>query len=151
MPHDRWVDKEDVVHTYSGISLSLVAVVQSLGHVWLFATPWTSARQAFLSFTISLSLLKFMSIESVMLSNHFILCHPLFFLPSVFPIRVFSRELAPGGQSIGASAFASVLPMDIQGWFPLGLTTINMAVQASIWDPAFHSFQHLEVELLNPW
>ena len=92
---DRWVDKEDVVHAYSRTPLSLVAVVQSLGHVWLFATPWTSARQAFLSFTISLSLLKFMSIELVMLSSHLILCFPLFLLPSIFPsIRVFSNESA---------------------------------------------------------
>ena len=58
-------------------------------------TPWTTARQATLSFTISWSLLKFMSTESVMPSNHLILCHPLLFLPSVFPsIRVFSNELA---------------------------------------------------------
>ena len=59
------------------------------------ATPWTVTRQAPLSFTISWSLLKFMSIESVMLYNHLILCLPLLFLPSVFPsIRVFSNELA---------------------------------------------------------
>ena len=59
-------------------------------------TPWTAARQALLSFTISKSLLKFMSIEWVMLSNHLILCRPLFLLLSVFPsIRVFSNELAP--------------------------------------------------------
>ena len=67
---------------------------QSLSHVQLFATPWTSAQQASLSFTIFQSLLKFMSIELVMLSNHLILCHPLLLLPSVFPsIRVFSNEL----------------------------------------------------------
>ena len=58
-------------------------------------TPWTAAWQSPLSFTISRSLLKFMSFVSVMLSNHFILCHPLFLLPSTFPgIRVFSNELA---------------------------------------------------------
>ena len=69
----------------------LVVVVQSLNHVWLFGNPC----QASLSFTISRSLLKLMSIESVMLSNHLILCHPLLLLPSVFPnIRVFSSELA---------------------------------------------------------
>ena len=63
--------------------------------VWLFATPWTAAHQASLSFTISQSLLKLMSIESVMPSNHLILCHPLFLLPSIFPsIRVFSNESA---------------------------------------------------------
>ena len=75
-------------------SSTIVIVVQSLGHVRLFVTPWTSACQASLSFTISLSLLKLMSIESVMLSNQFIFCHPL--LPtSIFPsIRVFFNELA---------------------------------------------------------
>ena len=65
-------------------------VVQSVSCVRLFATPWTAAHQASLSFTISQSLLKLMSIETVMPSNHLILCHPLLLLPSVFPsIRVF--------------------------------------------------------------
>ena len=69
--------------------------VQSLSHVQFLVTPWTAALQASLSFTISQRLLKFMSIESVMPSNHLILCHPLLFLPSIFPsIRVFSNELA---------------------------------------------------------
>ena len=72
-----------------------MVVVQSLSHVRLFATPWTVACQAFLSFTISWSLLKLMSIESLMTSNHLILCRPLLLLPSVFPsIRVFSNKLA---------------------------------------------------------
>ena len=63
--------------------------------VRLFANPWTAAQQVSLSFTISLSLLKLMSIESVMSSNHLIICHPLLLLPSIFPgIRVFSSELA---------------------------------------------------------
>ena len=67
--------------------------VQSLSHVWLFATPWTAAHQASLSITNSWSLLKLMSIESVMPSNHLLLCHPLLLLPSIFPhIRVFSNE-----------------------------------------------------------
>ena len=77
-------------------------------------TPWTAARQAPLSFTNSRSLLKLMSIESVMSTNHLSLCSPLLLLSSIFPsIRVFSNELASCGQSIGASA--SVLPMNIQG------------------------------------
>ena len=68
--------------------------VQSLSHVQLFVTPWTVAHQAPLSSTISQSLLKFMSIEAVMLSNHLILCCPLLLVPSIFPsIRVFSNEL----------------------------------------------------------
>ena len=67
--------------------------VQSLSRVWLFATPWTPARQASLSITNSRSLLKLMSIESVMPSNHLILCRPLLLPPSTFPsIRVFSNE-----------------------------------------------------------
>ena len=67
--------------------------VQSFSHVQLFATPWTAAHQTSLSITNSQSLLKFMSIESVMPSNHLILCHPLLLPPSIFPsIRVFSKE-----------------------------------------------------------
>ena len=73
----------------------IVLVVQLLSCVRLFATPWIAACQASLSFTVSQSLLKFMSIESVILSKHRILCHPLFLLPSIFPsIRVFSNESA---------------------------------------------------------
>ena len=69
--------------------------VQWLSRVWLFATPWTAACQASLSITNSRSLPKFTSIESVMPSNHLILCHPLLLLPSIFPkIRVFSSESA---------------------------------------------------------
>ena len=100
-------------------------VVQSLSHVWLFGTPWTAACQASLAFTISWNLLKFTSIESMMPSNYLILCHPLFLLPSIFPsIRVFvmSWLFISGGQSIGVSASASVLPVNIQDWFPVGLT-----------------------------
>ena len=68
-------------------------LVQSLSHVWLFVTPWTTAHQASLSITNSWSLHKPMSIESVMPSNHLILCHLLILLPSIFPsIRVFSNE-----------------------------------------------------------
>ena len=67
--------------------------VQLLSHVWLFVTPWTTACQASLFITNSWSLLKPTSIESMMPSNHLILCHPLFLLPSIFPsIRVFSNE-----------------------------------------------------------
>ena len=102
--------------------------MQLLGCVWLFATPWTAACQASLSFTSSQSLLKLMSIESVKLSNHLIFYHPLLLLPSLFPSICFvcfspmSHHFASGGQSIGASVSASVLPMNIQDWFPLGWT-----------------------------
>ena len=98
--------------------------VQSLGRVWLFATPWTAAHQASLSFTIPQSLLKLMSFELMMPSNHLILCCSLLLLLSIFPsIRVFSNESATSsGQNIGASASASVLSVNTQGWFPLRLT-----------------------------
>ena len=79
---------------FSASFLSFV-VVQWLSHVCLFATPWTAACQASLSLTISQSLFKLMSIESVMPSNHLILCHPLLLHCSIFPrIRVFSSQLA---------------------------------------------------------
>ena len=99
-------------------------VVQSLSHVWLFVTPRTEAHQASLSFTISLGLLKLMSIESVVLSHHLILCHPLllllksFLASGSFPM---TWLFALASQSIGASASASFLPTNIQGWFPLRL------------------------------
>ena len=99
--------------------------VQLLSRVWLFAIPWTAAHQASLSSTNSRSLLILMSIELVMPSTHLFLCRPLLLLPSIFlSIRVFSNEklCASGGQSIGVSASASVLPMNIQDWFLLGLT-----------------------------
>ena len=98
--------------------------VQSLSGVWLFATPWTAARQAFLSITNSLSLLKFMSIELVMPSNRLILCHPLLLPPSIFPsIRVFSNESVLCNRWPKYWSFSfSILLMNIQDWFPWGLT-----------------------------
>ena len=121
-------------------------VILLLSHVRLSVTPWTEAHKASLSFTIYRSLLKLMSIKSVMPSNHLILCHPFLLLPSIFPsIGVFSNEsilcirwpkfwsitfiinpsrhqrlpmsqfFVSGGQSIGVSTSASVLPMNIQG------------------------------------
>ena len=89
--------------------------MQPLSRVRFFETPWTAARQASLSITNSRSLPKLVSTESVMPSNHLILCRPLLLPPSIFPsIRVFSKNqfFTSGGQSIGVSA--SVLPMDIQ-------------------------------------
>ena len=99
--------------------------VQSLSCVWLFAIPWTAACQASLSITNSPSPPEPMSIESVMPSNHLILCHPLLFLPSIFPsIRVFSNESALHIRwpKYWSSASTSVLPMNIQDWFLLGWT-----------------------------
>ena len=89
--------------------------------------PWIAACQASLSVTISWCLLKLMSIESVMPYNHLILCHSLLLLSSIFPrIWVFSNEanLHIKCPNIGASASASVLPMNIQCWFPLRLTSL---------------------------
>ena len=89
------------------------------------ATPWTAACQASLSITNSQSPPKPMSIESVLPSNHLILCRPLHLLPSIFPsIRVFtvSQLFTSGGHSIGVSASTSVLPMNTQDWSPLGWT-----------------------------
>ena len=82
-------------HPLVGVSFSFqFQSVQSLSHIQVFATPWTAARQASLSITKSWSLLKLMSIESVITSNHLILCHLLLLPPSIFPsIRVFSNEL----------------------------------------------------------
>ena len=100
-----------------GTQALMVTSVQSLSHVPLFVTPWTAARQASLSSTNSWSLPKLMSIESVMPSNHLILYCPLLLLPSIFPASgSFPRSqfFASGGQSIGVSASASVLPMNIQ-------------------------------------
>ena len=99
--------------------------VQLLSCVRLFATPWTAARQASLSITNSQSLLKLVSIELVMPSNHLILRRPLLLPPSIFlSIRVFSNEsvLRIRWPNIGVSASASVLPKNIQDWFPLGWT-----------------------------
>ena len=76
-------------------AITNISSVQSLSRIWLFATPWTTARQASLSITNAQSLLKLISIESVMPSNHFILCCPLLLPPSIFPsVRVFSSESA---------------------------------------------------------
>ena len=94
-------------------------VVRSLSFIW------TTACQASLSFTISEGLLKLMSIESMMLSNYLILCHPFSSCPKSFPASEsfpMSWLFASGGQSTGAAASASVIPTNIQSWCPLGLT-----------------------------
>ena len=101
-----------------------LVVVCLFSYVQLFWTPWTAACQASLSFTISWSLLKLMSIESLMPSNHLILCHPPLLPPSIFRTSgsfPMSQFFPSSGQSTGVSASASVLPMNIQGQFSLGL------------------------------
>ena len=106
------------------IASGSISSVQLLSHVRLSVTPWTAEWQASLSITNSQSSLKLMSIESVMPSNHLILCcpfscHQSFPASGSFPM---SQFFTLGGQSIGVSASASVLPKNIQDWFPLGWT-----------------------------
>ena len=96
---------------------------QPLSRVRLFATPWTAERQASLSITNSLCLLKLSCIESVMPSNHLILCHPLLLPPSIFPsTRVFSNESTLCIRWPKYWSFSISLPTNIQDWFPLGWT-----------------------------
>ena len=114
-----WKNVQTTTQLHS--SHMLASSVQSLSCVSLFVTPCTAACQASLSITYSQTFLKLMSIESVMPSNHLILCRPLPLPPSIFPsIRGFSNE--SGGQSIGVSSSASVLSVNIQDWSPLGWT-----------------------------
>ena len=102
---------------FSFVRKMSVVVVQLLSYVQLFVTPWSTAHQASLSITNSRSLLKLISIASVMPSNHLILYQPLLLPPSIFPsIRVFPNE-SVFRISIGVSASAAVLPMNIQDWF----------------------------------
>ena len=116
----------------------------------LFATPWTETHQASLSPANSQSLPKFMSIESVMLSNHLSLCHPLLLLPSILPsIRVLSNELAlhirwPQYWSFGFSISPSV----IQGWFPLGLTGLSSLLSKELSRVSSESINSLLLSLL---
>ena len=104
--------------------LFVATAIQSLSHVRFFATLRTATCQVLLSFAMSWSLLKFMSTESVMLSNHLISATSFFCLQSCPASGSFSMILlfTSGGQSTGASATASVLPMNIQNWYPLVLT-----------------------------
>ena len=120
--HD-WSDLAAAAAAWTLLSFLFFVVVQSVSHVWLIVTPWTAACQASLSFTVSRSLLKLMSIESVMPSNHLILCRPLLLLLSIFPsIRVFSDKLFLHIRWPNYWSFTSTtgLPMNTQGWSPSG-------------------------------
>ena len=142
------------------ISFMSIVVVQLLSCVRLFETPWTAAHQASLFFTVSHSLLKCMSIELVMLSNHLILCHPFFLCLLFFPASgsfPVNQLFTSDSQSIGASASASVLPMNIQSlidWSDLLAVqgTLNNLLQHHIsktsvlWCSAFFM-----VQLLHPY
>ena len=109
----------------ASLSKGVISSVRLLSRVWLFVTPWITARQASLSITISWSSLKLMSIQLVIPSSHLILGHPLFLLPQSLSLsESFSKSelFAWGGQSTGISALASSLPKNTQGWSPLEWT-----------------------------
>ena len=110
--------------------------VQSLSRVWLFATPWTTARQASLSITNSRSSPTLMSIESVMPSNHLILCRPLLLPPSIFPnIRVFSSESAlhVRGPKYWSSSFSINPPSEYSGLISFRMDWLDLsAVQGTL-------------------
>ena len=115
---NKWINKMWYIHW-----MEYFVVVQSLSCVWLFATPWTVTPQVSLAFTIYQSLLRLISIESVIPSSHLILCHPLLLQLNLSQHQALFNEFALLiGQNIGASA--SVLSMNIQGWFTLGLTDL---------------------------
>ena len=119
---------ETTIHRKKGDLRISLPSVQSLSCIWLFVTPWTIRCQASLSITDSQSLLKLVFSESMMPSSYLILCPPLLLLPSFFPASgsfQMSQFLTSGGQSNGASASVSVLPMNIQDWFPLRLTSLT--------------------------
>ena len=118
-------DVTSQVHASVQFSSVQFSSVQSLSHDRLFETPWTAAHQASVSLTNSWSLLKFMSIELVLPLNHLILYCPFSSCLQACPASgsfPMSQLFAPGGQRIGVSVSASVLPMNIQDWFPLGWT-----------------------------
>ena len=137
---------------------STFSSVQVLSHVWLFVTPWTAARQVTLSITNSRSLPKLMSIESVMPSNHLILCRPLLFPPSVFPsIRVFSNEsvlrirwpeywsfsfnVSPSNEHPGLISFSMewLDLLAVQGTLKSLLKSINSLVLSFLYSPTLTS------------
>ena len=130
--------------------------VQLLSCVQVFATPWTAVGQASLSITNSQSLLKLMSTESVMPSDHLFLGCPFFSHLQSFPAsRSFpvSQFFASGGQSTGISASTSVLPMSIQDWFPLGLTGLislqSKGLSRVLFNTTVQKHQFLELSFLD--
>ena len=114
-------------------------VVQSLSHAWLFATPWTAAHQSFLSFTISQSLLKLMSIESVMPSNHLVLCCPLTSCLQSFPASgsfLMSKLFASGGQKYWSFSFSISPSNEYWGLISFRIDWLDLlAVQGTLKSP----------------
>jgi len=126
--------------------------VQLLNHVQLFVTPCTAAHQSSLSITKSQSLLKFISIESVMKSNHLSLCRPVPFFSCVQSVQAsgsftVSKFFTSGGQSIGASASALVFSMNTQNWFPFRLTGL-ISLQSMWRSRVFSNTNSLVLSLL---
>ena len=125
--------------------------VQSLSRVQLFASPWPAAHQASLSITSSWSLLKLMYIELVMPSNHLILCCPLFLLPKSFPASgsfPISQFFTSDGQSIGALALASVLPVFRTDFLWFDLLAVQGTLKNLLQQPQFKSINSLALSLL---
>ena len=114
----------------TGSVFIFVVVVQLLSNVWLFATPWTAAHQASLSFTTSLGFLRLMSIESVMPSNHLVHFRPLLFLPSIFPsIRVFFQWVSSSHQ------VAKVLELQLQHQSFQWIFRVDILWDWLLWSP----------------
>ena len=127
-----------------------VATVQLLSHVWIFVNPWTAARQTSLSFTMSRSMLKLMSIDLIMPSNHLFHCHPLFFLTSLFPSIRFSShqmakvlELQPQHQSL-----QWIFRIDFLLNWLVGSPCTSRDSQESFPAPQFRSINSLALSLL---
>ena len=156
--------EHDLTTQQSNYNHFIIVLVQLLSHVWLFVIPWTTAFQASLSFTIFWNLLILMSIDSVMPSNHLILCHPLLLLPSVFhSIRVFSSESAlqirwPNYWSFSFSIslsneYSGLISFRI-GWFNLLAVqgTIKILIQYHISKASILWFSaYFTVQLLPPY
>ena len=139
-----------IYKTFTELSSKLRQIIPSvmfqlLRHIQLFVSPWSAARQAYLSFTISQSLLKLMSIESMMPSNHLILSHPLLLLPSIFPsIRVFSNESALHIRwpKYWSFSFRSFIPYnEYSGLISFRIDWFDhLAVQGTLKSPKYWSF-----------
>ena len=122
------------VHSISQARILVVVVVQSLSRVQFFVTPWTAARQASLFFTVSPCLLKLVSVESVMASNHLLLCHSLL-LPSIFSsIRVFSKKSALHIRwtKYWSFSFSISLSNEYSGLISCGINGFDLAVQGTL-------------------
>ena len=133
--------------------VNLFSSVQLLSRVQLFAAPQTAARQASLSITNSQSLLKLMSITPVMPSNNLILCRPFLLPLTIFPASESfpMSQFAWGGPSVAASASASVLPVNIQDWFPIGRTGWILVLAYTFWALIICQILNRVLHILISW